>query len=52
MAESYFLTGHPGVGKTTAIKKILDGLGRKSCGGMSSGPGSTPGGCILTSRRL
>ena len=33
MAQSYLLTGHPRVGKTTAIKKIIDGLGRKSCGG-------------------
>jgi nucleoside-triphosphatase len=33
MAQSYLLTGCPGVGKTTAIEKIIHGLGAKNCGG-------------------
>jgi nucleoside-triphosphatase len=33
MGRAYLLTGKPQVGKTRAIKQIVDGLGKKHCGG-------------------
>jgi nucleoside-triphosphatase len=33
MKKAYLLTGEPGVGKTTALKKIIGGLGAECCGG-------------------
>ncbi len=33
MSKAYLLTGKPGVGKTRAIKSIIDVLGRERCGG-------------------
>jgi nucleoside-triphosphatase len=33
MGESYLFTGEPGVGKTTAIKKVVAALGPERCGG-------------------
>src|SRR5713226_4173579 len=31
--HTYLLTGEPRVGKTSAIKKIIDTIGREHCGG-------------------
>lgn len=33
MSRAYLLTGKPGIGKTRAIKKIIDALGMERCGG-------------------
>ncbi len=33
MGKAYLLTGEPQVGKTTAVKKIIDGIGVERCGG-------------------
>jgi nucleoside-triphosphatase len=33
MKKAYLLTGEPKGGKTTALKKIIDGLGLERCGG-------------------
>ena len=33
MGAAYLLTGEPGIGKTTALKKILEAIGRDRCGG-------------------
>jgi nucleoside-triphosphatase len=33
MRHIYFLTGKPRIGKSTAIKKIIDHIGRDCCGG-------------------
>lgn len=33
MKKAYLLTGEPRVGKTTALKKIIDAIGLERCGG-------------------
>jgi nucleoside-triphosphatase len=33
MGAAYLLTGEPGIGKTTALKKIIDLIGHERCGG-------------------
>ena len=33
MSKAYLLTGQPQIGKTTAIKKVVEALGRDRCGG-------------------
>ena len=33
MGKAYLVTGEPRIGKTTALKKIIDGMGNKRCGG-------------------
>jgi nucleoside-triphosphatase len=33
MSRAYLLTGKPGIGKTRAIKRIIDALGTERCGG-------------------
>lgn len=33
MKKAYLLTGEPRIGKTTTLKKIIDGLGLEHCGG-------------------
>jgi nucleoside-triphosphatase THEP1 len=31
--QAYLITGESGVGKTPALKSIVEGLGREHCGG-------------------
>ncbi len=33
MGKAYLLTGEPRIGKTTALKRVIDGIGVKRCGG-------------------
>jgi nucleoside-triphosphatase len=33
VGKAYLLTGEPRIGKTTALKKVIDGIGVKRCGG-------------------
>jgi nucleoside-triphosphatase len=33
MSSAFLLTGEPGIGKTTALKKIIDAIGLEQCGG-------------------